>query len=249
MKAAIETVVGSSSQADTVTVGLDDSVGAHPNQGTYAENSSATISYEVYVSINENGDGPNSQGLGGLAVDIVTDTGIQQPTLSMSKTSSAMYAYAANDVLWSGGKSPTMIGGFGFNGVTAIGNQNANIGNVVGAGLQLKVQWDADVASGTAGLQPQSLHNVGFGTPPGTDVGGATAPASDARSKWYVLKGEVNVPDDAGTYHASVDVQSLSLIRSDVDLNQDQTGGYLIGLDKNGDGLSEGSFSFTVSGS
>jgi len=39
---------------------------------------------------------------------------------------------------------------------------------------------------------------------------------------------------------------TLSLIRSGMGLNSDQTDGYVIGIEQNGDGFTEGSFTFTV---
>lgn len=234
---------------DRITIGIDDTAGPSPNQGTYPPSSDAKISYEVYVSIDELGDGPNSQGLGGLAVDIVSNTGIQQPKPSFSATSSATPVYLVTDQVWIGGQTPKLAGGFGFNGSTSQGNNTAKIGSVIGAGVHMKIDWDADVAPGASGLQPRALHNVGFTAPPGTDVGGNSVPSSQERSRWYVLKGEIKVPDAPGSYTVEVKLQSLSLIRSGIDLTEDQTQGYLIGIEENGDGFVEGSFSFIVTGS
>ena len=245
---------GASAAADTITLNVDDTDpaggGANPNLGTYAPASGAVIGYETWVAIDPahdaHGEGvaPSSQGLALFTFDVATNTGIMQPAMSFSKTRT------------SGGTSITLcnwvgpyaihVSGFGFTGTSFAGNSSSTIGWVKGPGAGMTPNWVPDVDTYyTPGLQPAALHNIGFGSPPGVDVGGNTTPAAQARDSWYLMSGEINVPDEPGTYSVEIIPLSINVIQPDADLNSELSS-YLIGWSDNGDIVVGSSFTFTV---
>lgn len=188
-----------------------------------------TFPYSVFVSIvDTESDGIDSQGLHGFTFDILSDTGIMQPALAFSPTST-LYSYITiTDNVWLGGMTPSLQGGFGMGFITDTGNNATAIGNVLGAGAAMGFAWDADVDNNAGnGLQPPALHGIGIGAPPGTDIGGNTVPPAGARDAWYLMQGEINVPFTPGVYNVSVDPQAVSLISASANLSVDIPSGWL----------------------
>lgn len=215
--------------ADEVSFVLENNAwDGNANLGVYPPSSGALIDYEMYISVEDtDGFGYASQGLAGFAIDILTNTGVVQPLLGFSPTSEESYATIESD-LWSGGKAPIAIGGFGISSNFSHGIQSGD--DVFGAGALMALVWDADTSS-APGDTPRALAGVGIGSPDEHlfDSGGNTFPYyGTARSNWYLLRGQTVVPDAPGLYTVDLSVQSAILISPDVDLNSDVTDGYVI---------------------
>lgn len=234
--------------ADVISTGVDADFSGNAGSPVFQPSSGATIPYELWVSIDPGGDGRSSQGLALFTYDVITNTGLQQSVLTFSrvKTMGPGRVTSPNWVWDSYQYQATQIGGFGFDFLTDTGNNVTQPGNVLGAGASMPLEWTADVGTfDQPGLQPHALHNVGYGTPPGTDVGGNPTPPADARDKWYLMSGTISVPHDPGDYTVQIVPTATTVIRIVVDLNLDQTA-YQITAANNGDALTGSSFTFQV---
>jgi hypothetical protein len=199
------------------------------------------LNYRIWVAIDDEGDGASSQGLAGHSFDIATNTGLLQPLpiQAKTKTTGPTDITAANWVFVGYPTYVTKLSGFGFDGGSFNGNATSNVGSILGPGAAMNPgAWVSDVDTFyTAGLQPKQLHNVGYGAPPGLDVGGsATPPPAKARDKWYLLEGSINIAGlGLGSYYVDLQPGIINVIRPDVDLNFDITDGYQIGASTIGD--------------
>ena len=191
------------------------------------------VPYKIWIAIEENDPGfPSSQGLSSFSLDIATNTGIVQPKPTFAKTKTLGPQTILNDNWAPSGVYPYVahLNGFGFSGLSDQGNNTAVVGSVIGPGAGMNPLWTADVAPQTynPGLQPKALHNVGYGAPPGIDVGGTQTPSLNPRGKWFLLEGEILVPHEMGTYYVDIIPGQINVIDPTRDLNVDQTGGYQI---------------------
>jgi hypothetical protein len=210
------------------------------------------IPYRIWVAMDEEGDGPSNQGLASHSFDIATNTGIQQPLpiQAKTKTSGVTNITAANWLFT--GAYPTYVSklsGFGFSGASFDGNATSTIGWVKGPGAGMGNVWISDVDTYyVAGLQPAALHNVGYGAPPGIDVGGSsTPPPAKARDKWYLLEGNIDATGlPIGSYYVDLQPGIINVIRSDVDLNFDITTGFQIGATTIGDTVLGSMWEFNI---
>lgn len=213
-------------KADHATFALDNNAwDGNANLGVYPPSSGALIDYEIYVRIEDDeNDGYESQGLTLFVADILTNTGIQQPLLTMSPTTED-YPYTIIDDLWTAGKTPAAVGGFGMGFIYVDGDQWDD--DVVGAGATMPINWIADT-SNAPGTTPFALSGIGIGTP-GIDTydsgGNLFPPFGTARSEWYLLRGQTIVPDAPGDYVVDLAVPSFNVIRNSADLNNDVTNG------------------------
>lgn len=229
-------------RADLIKLGIDadlgDALGIGPG-GIPAFAGGETIPIEVYAVIYDTeGDGYDSQGLAGAVWNLASDTGIMQNQFRPAATYDDKRARVNNEVWLDTAGRAYFVGGFGFQMYD--GGNTQSPGDVAGAGIFMGLLWHADV-SDADGLQPFALNGVGFGSPPGTDVGGRQV---GDRRLWYLMKSAINVPLDEGVYHVLVGPSSVLLIRPDVNLSADVPGGYLFLADqKEGD-----SFVFHVGG-
>lgn len=236
--------------ADILNFGMNVDFKGHTD--VYQPSEGGTINYEVWVSIDPSHDahgegaGPSSQGLSGFNIHMISNTGMvqAQPSYSLTRTGGSPNPdiRGANWALtYYGLKHP---GGFGFGFFSDLGNNTSTPGNVLGMGAFQHLDWDADVDNAGT-LNPRALHNVGYGTPPGTDTGGAATPPVDARDKWYIIKSTITVPHDPGDYTVTILPSSALVILPAVDLNVDNAAYRLLATD-NGDLLAGSSFTFSV---
>lgn len=229
-------------RADEVGFRFDADLSGMPPGGFIGGES---IPYSVFVTIGDTeGDGYDSQGLQGFTFDILSNTEIMQPALDFAPTST-LYSYITiTDNVWSTGKTPTLVGGFGMGFLAETGNNTTSIGDVLGPGSAIGLSWDADVDNNAGnGLQPMSLNGIGIGAPPGTDIGGNQVPPAGARDQWYLMQGQINVPMTPGLYTVMLDPQGAGVIMPTADLNTDLNAGWVLtsGLLLTGD-----SFEFMV---
>lgn len=211
---------------------------------SYPMSSGALINYELYVEIiDDDADGPDSQGLASYHGDLLTNTGAA-PTIAHSYTSTAG-VYGVLDPLWTSAMDSVQRGGFGMGFLSSLGTVSGD--DIISAGAFMDTVWDADVG-GQAGNQPAALAGIGFGTP-GTAVDSGGNPFSPSlgapREKWYLLAGTVAVPDAPGVYTVEWDDEGASLIRIAADLSSDVTTGYIETATVTGSRAGD-SFSFTV---
>lgn len=237
--AALRGLCPALAQADEVRLRLHNNAWAgNPNLGGYPASSGAVIDYEVFVEIADvDGDGPDTQGLHGFSFDLLTDTGLALPALAFSPTNLDLPA-TIDDPLWSG--PGTWVGGFGLGFITALGTPSGD--DIIGPGAF------GDITP-TLGSFPELLTDIGYGAPddPGrTDSGGNPFPfLGTARDKWYLMRGQVSVPDSPGLYSVSLDPVEANVIRLDIDLNDDITTGWIESATLTGSLIGD-SFTFTV---
>jgi hypothetical protein len=234
-------VIFVTARADEVRFLLDNNAWAgNPNLSIYAPSSGAAIDYEIYVEIGDvDFDGPDTQGLVGFSGDLLSNTGLMLPTLAFSPTNLDLPA-TIDDPLWSG--PGTWVGGFGLGFVTSLGTPIGDDRIGIGAfgGVTPPI-----------GSFPELLTNIGFGAPndPGrTDSGGNPFPYyGTARDKWYLMRGQVSVPDMPGTYTVEYvpPPNITNMIRLNIDLNDDLTEGWIESATLTGTVVGD-SFSFTV---
>jgi hypothetical protein len=228
------------------------------NPGPFLASTGGVINYEIWVQFSDDdGDGPDTQGLVGFSGNLLTDTGLA-PTVDFAYTS--LYptfpssAPKITDPLWEGtGKSTKQTGGFGMGFFTTLGTPTGD--DIFGPSPNGPLTWDADVSS-NAGLQPYAMANVGYGSPTtAVDSGGnAFSPfyGTGPRAKWYMLQGTIGIPHTVGTYHVTWDVEGANVISNGdfaglpaTDLNVDDTNGYGESVTRTGS-FADGSFWFIV---
>ena len=221
--------LASSSRADQIVLGLTADQSNKPPGGWLG---GERIPFDVWMHIDDvEGNGPDSQGVAGFAFDVITNTGIVQNPLSFAATSTLYptVTIRADDWVTAPG-GPLQLGGFGFSAVGDGGNVTFQPGQVRGAGAGMAPIWIADVDNDPSnGRQPKALHNIGFDRPPGIDVGGHPVPPMGPRDDWFLMDGEVNVPNTPGIYEVSISDAAANLIKPDRDLNFDVTHGYVFG--------------------
>lgn len=225
-------MIFSTAAADEVQFAIENNAwDGNPNLGTYAPASGALIDFELFISIEDvESDGPDSQGLAGFSGDLLTNTGIVQPVLDFSPTNlNTAYLYFITDPHFARFSHLPPQLGFGMGFASDQGNNQAQTGDVLGAGAFMPLDWDADYHT-AAGLQPYSLSGIGFGVPSeAVDSGGnAFYPAyGDIRARWYLLRGQISVPGAPGDYLVDFAPNAVNLIRAGLDLRQDITAGYV----------------------
>ena len=180
-------------------------------------------------------DGIDTQGLGGIAFDIFTDTGLTIPNWSPAPTGeSGIYGPADVEAFryeWSSLPDPQFIGGYGFDGSNLGFMGTSQEDDLLGFGQALPLVWVADVQPNAPGLQPRALAGIGYGERP-------------AGGDWLFALGEIPIPTDPGLYTVEL-VPSLGhYILPGIDLTVDQEGGYRGAFEDHQ--LLGGSFAFTV---
>jgi len=185
------------------------------------------IDWEVYITIEDvEGNGRDSQGLISFVFDVASNTGIMQDPTYFSPTSVNVPEVNITHPVWrlEGGQA-VFVGGFGFFGINDLGNRTSQPGSVLGIGASIPLNWRRDVDNDPSnGLQPEVLHNIGYGTPPGTDLGGHPVPSPEMgpRDQWYLVGGTVVAPATAGTYQVDLLNPAGNFFPRDVDLNTGQ---------------------------
>lgn len=183
------------------------------------------VRFEVYFEVIDNeGNGYEHQGLAGTAFDFITNTGIRQPPMKPSLTHTGDVARTNHEVWLETRRGAYFVGGFGFDFYD--GGSPQQSGSIYGPGLFLWLTWRADM-SDDPGLQPYALHGVGYGAPPGTDIGGALV---GNRNKWYLMETHLKIPGEPGIYFARVENNVTNMIRRGRDLTEDVTNGYVEGF-------------------
>lgn len=234
--AAIACVFAMTSIAAADTFNFDfDTTG---DGAVFLENSGASIPYEIYLSIDDGGNGRDTQGITGYELRIDTDTGIAQPLPNHSDTSeNTVYIYQTISAHAAGTAKNTYVGGFGFNLLNSLGAQAGD--DIVGAGAFGGLEYRENPLGGANHVSSLAA-NIGYTTPSGE---GFVPGYGDARSNWYLLRGNIDVPDGAGIYTVAITPTSLNAITLDTDLNNDDLNGYFDTVLADAVGHS---FSFTV---
>lgn len=236
--AAILGVAAMAASANVITLDIQSD-----NAGEYPPNSGAVINYDIAVQVVDDG---SNQGLHLLGVDVQTNTGITQPLLELGD--GEFDGFPISDPLWGLFKGvPVFFGGWGADNADLPTGGTQSGDDVLGAGTSLGLFWDADVDDDASnGLQPAKRSGIGHGLftgAPGGDNDGQII--RDGR--WVVLKGQIFVPDNPGSYSVDIVPIAANVIKGGIDLSMDwpnDMGGWVeqVPLDK----VTGGGFRFIV---
>jgi len=220
-----------SARADLVSLSL------HPDGlGPFPAGVGGFIDYRIAVEfIDAEGDGPDTQGLAGVVFDILTDTGLEHPSVPAALTGEFGYngmPARAWDPLYELSDSPEdrFVGGFGLTHVPIPGGSAIGDDRVVN-GWFIPIIWIADAQPNRPGLQPPHLVGIGYDERP-------------AGGPWYLGETQVPIPLDPGIYTVSLNDMIVQYLRPDVDLGVDQDGGFRMAAPE--EDILGDSFSFTV---
>jgi hypothetical protein len=225
--------VAAPANADTLNLTL------HPDDlGPFQPGVGGYIDYLIAAElIDSEGDGLDTQGLSGVQLDILTDTGLEHPAVLSALTGE--YAYDGQPARgWderyeiSDAPEDRFVGGYGLN----LGGGGVSVGVPVDddrlvVSWVMDLVWLADAQPNRPGLQPYALSGIGYGERP-------------AGGLWYLGQSLVPIPEVPGTYTVTLDPDVAHALDPDVDLSVDHQGGFRVWLDDAS--VFGDSFSFTV---